>query len=106
MKMRKRLYSIALSSTTLILFLILISSSASMASAQSASPTITETSMITNRLVDNTIASKENSITGVSEENSANEESVDITTGSVAAIYGDRIVWTDNRNGNSDIYMN
>jgi beta propeller repeat protein len=35
----------------------------------------------------------------------ATEVSVDNPTGSVAAIYGDKIVWTDNRNGMNDLYM-
>ena len=38
-------------------------------------------------------------------DNLTTEVSVDNPTGSVAAIYGDKIVWMDNRNGNNDIYM-
>ncbi len=38
-------------------------------------------------------------------DNHTSEVSVDNPTGSVAAIYGDKIVWMDNRNGKNDIYM-
>ena len=77
MKTKGKLYSIALASTALVLFLIFVSSTTSAAAAQSALPTITETQITTN--------------------------------GSAysPAIYGDRIVWTDSRNGQyyHDIYM-
>lgn len=33
------------------------------------------------------------------------EVSVDNPTGSVATIYNDRVIWTDNRNGKNDLYM-
>ena len=47
MKTNKKLYSVVLLSAALILFLILVSSAASAATAQSGSPTITETEITT-----------------------------------------------------------
>ena len=71
MKPNKKLYSVFLASAALILYLIIVSSIVSAAS----SPLITETRIT--------------------------------TSGSAAcpAIYEDRIVWSDGRNGNKDIYM-
>ena len=86
MKYKEKAYSIALASTVMIIFLIFVSSTASAApgqegtgtttkSIQSAAPKITETRIT--------------------------------TTGSASDphIYGDRVVYEDNRNGKSDIYM-
>jgi beta propeller repeat protein len=76
MKNRTKLYSIALASTALILLLILVSSTASASSAKYTPPTVTETQITTNN---------------------SNKTS--------PLIYGDRIVWADDRNGNWAIYM-
>ena len=75
MSYRNELHSIVLASVTMFLFLILVSSAAS-AAEQSASPTIIETRITTNP------SNSENPV-----------------------IYGNTIVWQDNRNGNWDIYI-
>ncbi len=75
MKTKSELCSVALAATTLILLLILFSSTVSAATAQSASPTVTETRITTHRAADR------------------------------PEIYGNTIVWQDNRSGNLDIYM-
>jgi beta propeller repeat protein len=95
MKIRKKLYSIVLALVSLILFLIIVSSTASASDVQSALSTITETRINTNGSVGYDAV----------ESLSANSVSRDNPTNSIAAIYGDRIVWMDNRNGNDDIYM-
>ncbi len=117
-KNKGKSYSLALTSTLLVLFLTLVSSLALVAVVQGASPTITETRITTsgsayspaiygdrivwedyrngdwNRdiFIYNLSTSNETQIT-----NSGSADS--------PAIYGNRIVWEDSQNGNSEIYV-
>jgi beta propeller repeat protein len=75
MKIDKKIYSVVLASAALILFFTFISSYVSAATVQSVSPIINETRITTT-----------NSASG-------------------PIIFGNRIVYADNRNGDPNIYM-
>ena len=75
MKTNKKIYSIALASVTLVLFLILISSMALAIPVDNATLTINETQISTSGFATS------------------------------PDIYGDKIVWQDNRSGKWNIYM-
>ncbi|WP_440946860.1 PGF-pre-PGF domain-containing protein [Methanosarcina sp. T3] len=76
MKSKRKFHILPLASATLILFLMLISFTASTATAEIASPEITETRITT-----------------------------DGSNHYFPAVYGNRIIWEDERNGRSNIYM-
>jgi len=112
METRKKLYSIALASVTLILFLILISSTASASDVQNAFSTITETKITTNgsandpTIYDDKIVWQDsrNGFWDIYMYNLSTHKEIQITNDESMqdhpAIYGDRMVWTDWRNGN------
>jgi beta propeller repeat protein len=109
---RKKLYSIALASATLILFLILVSSTAS-----AASPMITETRITTNPLDSDNPVIYGNNIVWQDNRNgnwdiyiynlSTRKETytTNLSDQTHPDIYGNTVVWEDKRNGNDDIYM-
>jgi beta propeller repeat protein len=123
MKTNERKHSIALVSAALVFFLIFVLSTASAATV----PTITETRITTNESAQLDPAIYENMIVWTDARNGifdeyGNRKNLDIymydlstsketqiTTNesnqSMPAIYGNRIVWQDDRNGNWDIYM-
>jgi beta propeller repeat protein len=76
MKTNNELHSVAFTSVALVLLLIIVSSTASAATAQSTPIKITETQITTN-----------------------------LSNSYSPAIYGNTIVWQDDRNGNWDIYI-
>ena len=57
------------------------------------------------QLKDSKLTTETEVSSGGSVDTLTTELSVDNPTGSVAAIYRDRIVWMDNRNGKNDLYM-
>jgi len=131
MKNRDKLYLVSLASIALILFLILVSSTASATTAQNAPFTITETQITTSGSAEtpdiygdkivwqdyrngNNGDGTYNLSYDIYMHNLSTSKETKITTPGSAAmnpsIYGDRIVWSDDRNGNfrlekSDIYM-
>jgi TolB protein len=76
MRTNKKLYSVTFASIALILLSIIVSSTASAATAQSTPIKITETQITTN-----------------------------LSNSYYPSIYGNTIVWQDDRNGNWDIYI-
>jgi beta propeller repeat protein len=121
MEINKNLYSTVLSASVISLFLILFLSVTS-----AASPTLVETQITTNESAQLYPAIYEDRIVWTDARNGVWDEygnianldiymynittatETQITTNesnqSMPAIYGDRIVWQDERNGNSDIY--
>jgi len=116
MKLNIKSCSIFLASISLVLFLILISSMASASTAQNTSSTIVETRITLNgsavspaingdRIV---YQGYQNGIHIYMYNLSTSKETQITTNESVQwspAIYGDRIVWTDERDEHEEIYM-
>jgi beta propeller repeat protein len=129
MKINKKLHSVALASSALVLFLILISSTALAVTEQSASLTINKTRITTSgsaaypsiygdRIVwqDWRNGNQNDGPFNIYMYNISTHKETQITTSGSAggpSIYGDRIIWLDGRNGNSqndtegghDVYM-
>ncbi len=129
MKINKKLYSVALTSSVLVLFLILFSSTVSAATEQTASLTINKTQIITSgsaaypsiygdRIVwlDWRNGNQNDGPFNIYMYNISTHKETQITTSGSAggpSIYGNRIIWLDERNGNiqndteggHDVYM-
>ena len=115
MKINKKLQSVALESIIMILFLVLVSSTASaQTEPDHHNITLPEITSETGNTPDDQVLSEDVATEG----NATARESIQaaapnipktrITTHETAAnpdIYGDNIVWQDNRNGNWDIYI-
>ncbi|MDW5549602.1 PKD domain-containing protein [Methanosarcina sp.] len=129
MKINKKLYSVALTSSVLVLFLILFSSTVSATTEQTASLTINKTQITTSgsaaypsiygdRIVwlDWRNGNQNDGPFNIYMYNISTHKETQITTSGSAggpSIYGNRIIWLDERNGNSqndtegghDVYM-
>jgi beta propeller repeat protein len=124
MKNKGKLYPIALALAALIFSLILVSSTVSADTAQSTSPTITETRITTSGLAgisaiygdrivwddwrNKELSSRYNANIDIYMYNFSTKKESKITSSKSAIfpdIYNNRIVWSDNRSGNMNIFM-
>ncbi|MGB9938963.1 PGF-pre-PGF domain-containing protein [Methanosarcina sp.] len=111
MKNKKKLYSVALASTALVFVLLISLSPAALASdVENNAHKVNKAQMTTRGLNSDLPAIGDRIMSQVSTVQSSllviNETRVTINESnqSYPAIYGDNIVWADERNGNTDIY--